>query len=95
MADTSLEYVKEMITKGNVEGAVKSLAAILQSNKRDIGAWLLLANIIIVSICICSFLVFVLMQVNQLAGQLLPNVALTAAPYAQTEKNSSRTGTRL
>ncbi len=46
MARTPLEYVKEMIAKGNVDGAIKSLVAVLQSNNRDIDAWLLLAEII-------------------------------------------------
>jgi hypothetical protein len=45
MAGDHLERVREMITRGDVEGVARSLISSIKSNSRDIEAWLLLAEI--------------------------------------------------
>lgn len=45
MAENYSEQVNELIANGDVEGAVKLLVSALQSNGRDVEAWLLLAEL--------------------------------------------------
>lgn len=45
MTEISLEKIEEMIAKGNVEEALKSLASRLKSNGRDVDGWLLMAEL--------------------------------------------------
>lgn len=41
-----LDNVKELIAKGNKEGAIKSLVSALQNNSNDVDTWLLLGELI-------------------------------------------------